>query len=96
MQNLINERGRPSHLKSRILDVMKDTRPRTTTDICMRLERTSSSLRSSTGEALNMMAEQGILVRDDSLNIPIWQLSPKMGDYDAVLQFYKYSEEPAE
>jgi len=94
MQNLINERGRPSYLKSLILDVMKDTRPRTTTDICVRLKRTSTSLRSSTGEALNMMAAQGILIRDDSLNIPIWQLSTKMTDFDAVLEFYKFFEEP--
>lgn len=77
MQNLSIYGGRPTDLKPKILALMKDGRERTTSDICNALGRTSDSLRTSTGAALRQMAEQGKLLRDDSLCSVIWVYTPE-------------------
>ena len=60
-------------VKELIFSMMEDRRSRTLTDVCMRLNRTSRSLRTATGSALKAMSEQGILLEEKVHGVKVWQ-----------------------
>lgn len=62
-------------VKDRIISLMSDGKPRTLTDVCLRLKRNGRSLRNATSITLKNMTAEGILKCDFAHDIAIWEIN---------------------
>lgn len=62
-------------VKDSIISLMSDGKPRTLTDVCLRLKRNGRSLRNATSITLKNMTAEEILTCDFDHGIAIWQIN---------------------
>lgn len=65
--------GRPAALKAAIMDVMKDNRERTTSDLVVALSPQGFNNPKSIGRTMSDLAANGCMARDTHDKLAIWR-----------------------